>query len=188
LLARERTGKGDHIDIAMYDSLLAWTPNVSGAVLGEGHAPDPPNMRNYGGQAMNRIYETRDGQFVALAGNEPKFCENLLRAIGRLEFLDLAKGEPGPSQAPLIAFFTDLFATKTRAEWETFLEPLDLCWAPVRTLKDAFGDANAAARAMLLRDAAGNPHIGPAIKFANEPAEPRFELPAYEPGKRVAWT
>ncbi len=71
-------------------------------------------------------------------GSEAKFCENLLRALGRLDFLDLAKGEPGPLQAPLIAYFTTLFATKTRAEWETFLEPIDLCWAPVRTLKDAF--------------------------------------------------
>ncbi|HEY0104845.1 MAG TPA: CoA transferase [Rhizomicrobium sp.] len=188
LLARERTGTGDYIDIAMYDSLLAWTPNVAGAALGEGKAPDPPNMRNYGGQAMNRIYETKDGRFVVLAGSEPKFCETLLRALGRLDFLDLAKGEPGPSQAPLIGFFTELFAAKTRAEWEAFLEPLDLCWAPVRTLQDGFSDANAQARGIVLHDAAGNPHIGPAIKFADQPARPRFELPAYAPGQPVSWT
>ena len=187
LLAREKTGTGEYIDIAMYDSLLAWTPNVTGAVLGEGRAPDPPNMRNYGGQAMNRIYETRDGRFIVLAGNEPKFCENLLSALGRLDFLDIAKGEPGRSQKPLIDFFTALFATKTRAEWEAFLGPIDLCWAPVRTLKDAFGDANAQVRAMLLRDETGNPHIGPAIKFKNEPAEPKFELPAYERNARPGW-
>src|ERR1700742_3490285 len=36
LLAREKTGRGDHIDVAMYDALLAWTPNITGAVLGEG--------------------------------------------------------------------------------------------------------------------------------------------------------
>ena len=78
-------------------------------------------MRNYGGQAMNRLYETKDGQHIALAGNEPKFCENLLAALGRPDFIALAKGEPGPSQAPLIDYFTALFKTKTRAEWETFL-------------------------------------------------------------------
>ena len=187
LLARANTGKGEYIDIAMYDALLAWTPNIAGAVLGEGRAPDPLQMRNYGGQAMNRIYETKDGQFIVLAGSEAKFCENLLRALGRLDLLDLAKGEPGLSQKPLIDFFTALFATKTRAEWEAFLEPIDLCWAPVRTLKDAFGDANAAARAMLLKDASGNPHIGPAIKFRNEPAAPNFELPAYQSGQRAGW-
>jgi len=187
LLGRERTGKGDHIDIAMYDSLLAWTPNVTGSVLGEDKSPDPPIMRNYGGQAMNRIYETKDGQFLVLAGNEPKFCETLLRALGRLDLLDLAKGEPGPSQAPLTAFLAELFATRTRAEWEAFLSPLDLCWAPVRSLRDAFADDNAAARAMLLRDGDGYPHIGPAIKFASEPARPRFDLPPYAPGQGMSW-
>ncbi len=187
LLAREKTGRGERIDIAMYDALLAWTPNITGAVLGEGRAPEPRAMRNYGGQAMNRIYETQDGGFIALAGSEAKFCENLLRALGRLDFLDLAKGEPGPSQAPLIAYFTALFATKTRAEWEAFFEPIDLCWAPVRTLKDAFGDANAAARGLLLHDAAGNPHIGPAIKFAGEPLALNFAVPDYAPEARPAW-
>jgi crotonobetainyl-CoA:carnitine CoA-transferase CaiB-like acyl-CoA transferase len=179
LLAREKTGRGDYIDIAMYDSLLAWTPNIIGTVFAENKAPVPHEMRNYGGQAMNRIYETKDGQFIVLAGSEAKFSENLLRALGRLDFLAIAKGEPGPSQAPLIAYFTQTFQQKTRAEWEAFLEPIDLCWAPVRSLKDAFGDANAAARHMLMRDAEGNRHIGPAIKFRNDPATPNFRLPDY---------
>src|SRR5512142_229145 len=123
LLRREKTGKGDYIDIAMYDSLLAWTPNITGTVFAEHRAPVPHAMRNYGGQAMNRIYETKDGQYVVLAGSEAKFCENLLKALGRPDFLDLAKGEPGPSQAPLIAYFTETFRSKTRAEWEAFLAP-----------------------------------------------------------------
>jgi crotonobetainyl-CoA:carnitine CoA-transferase CaiB-like acyl-CoA transferase len=179
LLARERTGKGDYIDIAMYDSLLAWTPNITGTVFAEGRAPVPHEMRNYGGQAMNRIYETKDGQYIVLAGSEAKFSENLLRALGRLDFLDLAKGEPGPSQAPLTAFFIETFKQKTRAEWEAFLEPVDLCWAPVRTLKDAFSDDNARARSMAMLDEHGTHHIGPAIKFREDAAKPQFRLPAY---------
>src|SRR6185437_1944032 len=179
LLAREKTGKVDYIDIAMYDSLIAWTPNITGPVFAQGKAPEPHQMRNYGGQAMNRIYETRDGQYIVLAGSEAKFSENLLRALGRLDFLDIAKGEPGPAQKALIGFFTETFKSKTRAEWEAFLEQIDLCWAPVRSLKDGFEDANSTARQMLLHDAQGNPHIGPAIKFENDPAKPNFDLPVY---------
>ncbi|MBS0274551.1 MAG: CoA transferase [Proteobacteria bacterium] len=180
LLRREKTGKGDYIDIAMYDSLLAWTPNITGTVFADGRAPAPHAMRNYGGQAMNRVYETNDGQYVVLAGSEAKFCENLLSALGRPDFVELAKGEPGPSQAPLIAYFAETFASKSRAEWEAFLSPLDICWAPVRTLKDAFGDPHTQAREMLLKDDAGNSHIGPAIKFRREPAKPDLGLPAYD--------
>ena len=187
LLAREKSGRGDYIDIAMFDALIAWTPNISGSVLGEGKAPEPLAMRNYGGQAMNRIYETQDGRFIVLAGNERKFCENLLRALGRPDFLDLAAGEPGVAQVPLIEYFAATFKSRALGEWETFLEPLDLCWAPVRTLKDGLTGANAVARGIALRDAAGHPHIGPAIRFAGEPAKPGFDLPAYEPGKRIEW-
>ena len=187
LLARERTGKGDYIDIAMYDSLLAWTPNITGPVFAERQAPVPHAMRNYGGQAMNRIYETKDGQYIVLAGSEAKFCENLLRALGRLDFLDLAKGEPGPSQAPLIAYFTETFQKKTRADWEEFLSRVDLCWAPVRNLKEAFDDPHSSARGMLLKDGSGNSHIGPAIKFLREPAKPDLRLAPYGGQGPLAW-
>jgi crotonobetainyl-CoA:carnitine CoA-transferase CaiB-like acyl-CoA transferase len=118
LVARERTGRGDFIDIAMYDSLLAWTPNIAGSVIAHDQEPVPKEMRNYGGQAMNRLYETKDGGYIALAGNEKKFCENFLAALGRPDLAKLAAGEPGPSQVPLIAFLSETFATKTRGEWE----------------------------------------------------------------------
>jgi crotonobetainyl-CoA:carnitine CoA-transferase CaiB-like acyl-CoA transferase len=186
LLARTQTGKGEYIDIGMYDALLAWTPNITAPVFAENRAPVPKEMRPYGGQAMNRIYETRDGQFIVLGGSEVKFAENLLRALNRLDLLDYAKVEPGAGQKPLIDFFVQTFVTKTRSEWEEFLSSIDLCWAPLRNLKDAFEDAHTCARDMLLRDAHDNKHIGPAIKFRSDPAEPNLALPEYGNGE-VVW-
>jgi len=187
LFARTRTGKGDYIDVAMYDALLAWTPNISGSVLGKDEPPVPSHMRNYGGQAMNRLYETSDGRMIALAGNERKFCESLLKALGRPDFVDLAASEPGAAQQPLIEFLAATFRGKSRAQWEAFLAPLDLCWAPVRTLKDGFDDPHTAARGMVLTDGAGNRHIGPAAKFRNEPGRPDFALPPYVNFAPLAW-
>ena len=187
LLGREKTGKGDFIDIAMYDSLIAWTPNITGTVLGEDRAPVPRQMRNYGGQAMNRLYETKDGGYIALAGNERKFCENLLAALGRADLVALAAGEPGPSQQRLIDFFAETFRSRTHAEWEAFLEKIDLCWAPLRNLKEAFDDPNTVARAMVLTDDTGNRHIGPAAKFRAEPAQPDLRLPPYDPSSIPGW-
>ena len=46
LLARERTDRGEYIDIGMYDSLIAWTPNVTGSVFGENRAPVPHELRH----------------------------------------------------------------------------------------------------------------------------------------------
>jgi len=178
LYARERTGKGDYIDIAMFDSLLAWTANVTAPVFAENRAPIPKEMRPFGGQAMNRIYETKDGQYVVLGGSEVKFAENLLKALGRLDLIDYARVEPGPGQAPLIAYFAETFRARTRVELEDFLSRLDVCWAPVRTLKDGFEDAHTHARAMVVKDG-DVVHIGPAIKFRNDPAKPNLSLPGY---------
>jgi crotonobetainyl-CoA:carnitine CoA-transferase CaiB-like acyl-CoA transferase len=179
LYAREKTGRGDYIDIAMYDSLLAWTANVTAPVFAENRAPVPKQMRPFGGQAMNRIYETGDGQYIVLGGSEVKFAENLLTALGRLDLLDFARVEPGQGQAPLIAYLVETFRTRTRAQWESFLSGIDVCWASVRTLKEGFDDPHTLARAMALTDDAGNRHIGPAIKFQAEPARPNLSLPLY---------
>ena len=187
LLRREKTGAGDFIDVAMYDALLAWTPNIAGSVFARDEAPVPGQMRNYGGQAMNRLYETSDGGHIALAGNERKFCENLFAGLGRPDLAALAADEPGAAQKPLIEFLEKVFRAKTRGEWEEFLGPLDLCWAPLRDLKDAFADEHTKARAMVLIDDAGNRHIGAAVKFRDEPAAPHFELPPYVNFEPLAW-
>jgi crotonobetainyl-CoA:carnitine CoA-transferase CaiB-like acyl-CoA transferase len=184
LYARERTGKGDYIDIAMFDSLIAWTSNVSAPVFAEDRAPVPKEMRPFGGQAMNRIYETRDGEYIVLGGSEVKFAENLLRALGRLDLLDYARVEPGPGQRPLVEYFVATFKTRSRSEWESFLATIDVCWAPVRTLKDGFDDPHTRARGMVIEDDRGNRHIGPAIKFRRDPAGARLELPPYQQDQR----
>lgn len=179
LYAREKTGRGDYIDIAMYDALLAWTPNVTAPVFALDRAPVAKEMRPFGGQAMNRIYETRDGHYIVLGASEVKFAENLLLALGRLDLLRYAREEPGAKQKPLVDYFVAVFKTRKRAEWETFLGKLDVGWAPVRTLKDAFDDDHTRAREMVLTDKTGHRHIGSAIKFRAEPAKPDLELPPY---------
>lgn len=179
LLRRHATGEGDYIDMSMYDALLAWTPNVTGPVFAEDRHPEPKTMRSFGGAGMNNIYETADGGFIVIGGSEVKFAHNLLSALNRTDLLQYARIEPGPEQDPLKKFFRNTFATKPLADWERFLADVDCCWAPVRSLKEAFADAHTEHRAMLLKDEAGNQHIGIPIKFANEPGQPALDLPEY---------
>lgn len=179
LYRRERTGEGDYIDIGMYDALLAWTPNVTGPVFARDAAPEPKTMRSFGGAGMNNIYETKDGEFLILGGSEVKFATNLLNALERPDLIELAREEPGPVQAPLRAFFRETFRERTLTEWESFLGEIDVCWAPVRSLRDAFADSHTKARGMRLEDEAGNPHIGAPINFRAEPGEPRLGVPGY---------
>jgi crotonobetainyl-CoA:carnitine CoA-transferase CaiB-like acyl-CoA transferase len=179
LYRRHETGRGDYIDMSMYDSLLAWTPNVTGPVFAQDQHPEPKTMRSFGGAAMNRVYETQDGKFLVLGGSEVHFAHAILENLGRLDLLDYAKTEPGPAQDPLKRFFEATFRTKTLTEWEAQLADVDVCWAPVRSLKDAFDDPATQARAMVLTDALGNKHIGVPIRFREEPGHAILRTPAY---------
>jgi crotonobetainyl-CoA:carnitine CoA-transferase CaiB-like acyl-CoA transferase len=179
LYRRTQTGRGDYIDLSMYDALLSWTPNVLGPVFADNAHPIAKELRPFGGAAMYRPYETADGKFLVLGGSELHFAKNLLDALGRPDLLDFAKREPGPGQDPLKAFFEATFASKSLAEWVTFLKDVDLCWAPVRSLKDAMEDPYTIERGMVLTDQDGNQHLGIPIRFKHEPGHADLSLPAY---------
>jgi crotonobetainyl-CoA:carnitine CoA-transferase CaiB-like acyl-CoA transferase len=178
LWRRERTGRGDYLDVAMLESLMAWTVNVTGPVFAEDRPPYPPHERSFGGNAFYRIYRCRDGRYLALGGSEQKFVLNLLKALGREDLAPLHARGPGPHQAPLVAFLEETFASRTLAEWEAFLSAIDLCWASVLDLKEAFAQPQVQARKFLMRDSEGVPHIASPLRFRAEPACPSFRLPA----------
>lgn len=179
LYRREKTGRGDYIDMAMYDAAIAWTPNVLGPVFAEGKDLEPKQMRSFGGSALTNLYETADGRFLVFSGPELKFATNLLNALGRPDLIEIAKLPPGPAQAPLRDYFKATFKTKTLAAWQAFLEPIDCAWSWVRSLKEAFDDPFTAERGMVFTDADGHRHIGPPIKFQDEPPQPGTRVPGF---------
>jgi crotonobetainyl-CoA:carnitine CoA-transferase CaiB-like acyl-CoA transferase len=177
LVKRQETGRGDYVEIAMFDSLFAATPNVIGPVFAEGRQPDPKTQRTTGGAAFYRLYDTRDGQQLALAGQEPKFIEKVLGALDRPDLVELCTRGPGPHQRPVVELLAAFFAARSREESLAWLAGLDVCYAPVNTLHEATQDAHVAARDLLLRDERGRPHLAPAIRFADEPARPTLRAP-----------
>ena len=178
LLRREKTGRGDVIDMAMFDATLSWLPNATGAVIGEDRAPTVKHERQWGGGAFYGIYPTSDAKWVVLGGSEHKFVETLLQALQRPDLIPGAAGPPGPGHAPAQAFLRATFATRTRDEWEAWFAGRDVCFAPLLDLKEAFARPQVAARHMLERDAEGNLHIGLPIKFRDEPGSLNPRVPA----------
>ncbi|HEV7263878.1 MAG TPA: CoA transferase [Falsiroseomonas sp.] len=177
LFRREKTGRGDVIDMAMFDATLSWLLNATGAVFAEARPPPVKEERQWGGGAFYNIYATKDGRWVVLGGSEHKFVENLLRALGRDDLIATASGPPGPAHKPAEDFLRATFASRTRDEWEAWFEGRDVCFAPVLDLKEAFDSPHAAARRMLVRDGEGNLHIGLPIKFRDEPGRLDPRLP-----------
>lgn len=130
----------------MFDSVLAWTPNVTGRLFTTAEAHVVKDERSWGGNAMYGLYRTADDRWLALGGAEVKFAKALLTPLGREDLVALAELPPGSGQEPLRAFLREAFAVRTLADWEAWFADKDVCWAPVRTLKDAFDDPALAAR------------------------------------------
>ncbi len=178
LLRQRQTGRGDHLDIAMHDCLLAWTPQYVGPVFAEHRAHEVKQERNWGGAAFYNLYETRDGRWLVLGGIEHDFCENFLHKAGRPDLLALCLEPPGPAQVPVREFLQAFFAARTLDEALAFLSDIDVCYAPLRSLLEGIMDPNTEERGLRLRDEAGNDHLGIPIKFAQEPGRIDFHVPA----------
>ena len=178
LLKARETGEGDYLDVAMLDSVLAWTPNVTGRIFSTGEPHVVKEERSWGGNAMYNLYECADGAWVALGGAEPKFAKNLLEPLGRMDLFDYATKPPGKEQEPLRQFLRETFKTKTRSEWIEWFSDKDVAFTPVLNLKEAFDDPNTAERGMLSYDASGGEVVGSPLKFAGEPASVNAAAPA----------
>jgi crotonobetainyl-CoA:carnitine CoA-transferase CaiB-like acyl-CoA transferase len=179
LLRRETTGRGDYLDIAMMDALIASLPNGYGLPMTERRQPVAKHERTWGGNAMYRVYETKDGRFVVLGGAELKFATNLLTALGRPDLIPLCQLPPGPAQEPVHAFLTETFLTRTQAEWADWMAGKDVAFAPVKSLREGLDDPQTRHRAMLVQDQGGWEHLGIPIRFADEPGQIRFDPPAH---------
>ena len=177
LLRRQTTGKGDYLDLAMMDAILASMPNNVGAAFAEQRAPIPDEERAWGGNAMYRIYETCDARHIVLGGAEAKFARNLLNVLQRPDLIPLCLGPPGAGQLPVREFFTTTFRTKTQAQWIEFFAPLDVCFAPVNDLRQGFDLPQVQHRRMRLMDDRGWEHIGTPFHFRDEPGQVTFDVP-----------
>lgn len=148
LLGRERTGRGAHCDIAMFDSLLPWCAHLAGDALMSGAAPRSRTQRSLGGAAFYRPYVCKDGRFLVLGGREEKFARTLLEAMGRPDLIALSQA-PAGEQGELIAFLEELFRGRTQAEWTQWFQGREVAFAPVLDFAEAFASPQVAARGLI---------------------------------------
>jgi crotonobetainyl-CoA:carnitine CoA-transferase CaiB-like acyl-CoA transferase len=178
LYRREKTGRGDYIDVAMHHAALAAFPNVMGPAMAGLPQPDPKGERSTGGSAFYRIYETSDGRHLVIGAQEMKFVNNLLGRLGRPDLAPLCERGPGQHQRPVVELLSGVFRQKPLAHWRAWFEGLDVSFAPVNTLREALDDAHVRARGLVLTDDLGREHIAPVVRFLDEPAQPTLREPA----------
>lgn len=179
LHARQQTGRGQYIDMAMSDGVLSLLSSAASGVLAGGQAPLPGASLLNGAAPVYNVYECADGEWFSLGSLEPWFWENLCRAMEREDFIP---HEYTQEKYPeIFEHFRARFKTKTRQEWFTYLSQWDICAAPVLRLNEALSDPHNTARGMVVE--VEHPRLGMvrqvgiAPKFSDTPGAVRSTAP-----------
>lgn len=160
LLRRSVSGEGGFVDVSLMESVLAW----QGYHLTMTAAGEPPRrgaeLLN-GGAACYNVYRTADGGFVSLGAVEAKFWANFCTAVERPDWVG-RQGEAMP-QSDLIAEVAALFAERSRADWQTLLDPVDCCFEALLEMAEVAGHPQVESRGLLAEQGALVQALFPAI-------------------------
>jgi crotonobetainyl-CoA:carnitine CoA-transferase CaiB-like acyl-CoA transferase len=189
LFARERTGRGQHVDIAYLDttiSLLAATPNMR-FFFSDGVAPRRGEGFLGGSYPYYAIYETRDGKLLTIACTEPWLWENFCRAIGRPDLIRFARR---PDQFVRAANAEEeaarreietIIRARDRDEWYDLLVKADVCVGKVYDVDEVVRDPQVTHRQMIVETQhpvlGKTRQFGIAIKLSDTPGSVRRAAP-----------
>jgi crotonobetainyl-CoA:carnitine CoA-transferase CaiB-like acyl-CoA transferase len=158
LFARERTGRGQHVDVSYLDTslaLLAATPNMR-FFWSDGMAPRRGEGFLGGSYPYYAVYETKDSKHLTIGCTEPWLWENFCKAINRPDFVKFARR---PDQFVRAANAEEvqcreeieaLIRTRTRDEWYDFLVKADVCVGKVYEPEEVVADPQVQARDMIV--------------------------------------
>ncbi len=184
LLQRERTGRGQHVDLAMLDAALMLMSADVTAFLWNGAQPAPSG--NDYPMAGGRCYRTKDGLLMLGAMNRRQHAR-LFRLLGRPDIAAVTdyprRFADGDDHAAVLA---ELFATRRAADWEAELQANRIPAARVRTLAEALADPQLRERGVT-HSFADAPRPGdrltvPVAAFKYAHSGPRLETPPPAPG------
>jgi crotonobetainyl-CoA:carnitine CoA-transferase CaiB-like acyl-CoA transferase len=176
LLARERTGRGQHVDAAMADGVTYLLAQHLSAFFGDGIEPEPGRSTYSGGLPFYAVYECADGGFLTIASLEPWFYAALCHAVGRDDLIGHAWDEA--RQEELRAHLEATFRTRPRDEWFALLNETDQCAGRVLRLDELDQDPQVRAREMVVELAGGIRQIGIAPKLSATPGSIRRLAPS----------
>ncbi len=150
LMHRDRTGVGQHIDMALLDVQVAMLANMGTNYLSSGQAPvrwgnAHPNIVPY------QTFATSDGHIIVAVGNDSQF-KKFVDTGARPELSDDARFATNPMRvahrAELVPLLTEMVKTRSRNDWIALLEAAGVPCGPINTLTDVFANPQVEARGM----------------------------------------
>ena len=157
LFSRQKTGRGQFVDISYTDSVITLMTFFLQQYLVGGLKFPRGEWALSGGYPYYKTYEASDGKLISLGCVEPWFWENLCTAIGRQDLKGFSFTPAHFLQKPPDAKWQEvedevkkIFLTKTRDEWFEILIKHDVPAGKVNSIDEVFNDPQLLHRKMLL--------------------------------------
>ncbi len=182
LYAREKTCRGQFLDVAITDGMIFsnWTITLRyllyGEISGRSELPTGCDM------AWLNTYKTEDGGYITISCLEPPLWANLCQLIGKEEFIPLHFSSI-EDQEMIYKELSDIFSSKKRDEWIELLDKADVAAAPVLNIAEALSDDHVKHRGLVQE--VNYPKMGKIkvlnnpLKFSDTPVVPRTRPPMY---------
>ena len=152
LYQREKTGKGQKVDVSMLDCQLAILENALVRYQVEGKPPAPLGTRHPTITPF-QAFQASDGWFVVAVGNDAlwnKFCAAIKRPDLAVDPRYSSNGDRTMNISGLEAELGKIFAIKPMKEWLALLENAGVPCAPVNTIDKVLEDRQLKARNMFV--------------------------------------
>lgn len=177
LYARERTGKGQLVNVDLYSSAINAEITAISSVIGCRET----GMPSFGRTASHyySVYKTKDGRYLSIGTIEPKFWQKMCRLIDLPELesrqFDFA------NSAEIKEKLAAAFAGKTQAEWLELIGKDEFCVTPIRTLQEALDSSLTTEQSHMLvtkkEDFGNYTYVKSAAKLSDTPGTIRTRAP-----------
>jgi crotonobetainyl-CoA:carnitine CoA-transferase CaiB-like acyl-CoA transferase len=181
LLAREKTGGGQYIDISMTDGMVGFLPAVLYFQQLTGQDPRRADTLLSHRYACYNTYETADGRFLSIGAVENRFWKTLCEHFGVPEYTEHQYDESRRKE--ILEFMRTTFRKKTLDEWDAELGNLEICWGRIQTFSEMLDDPLFREREMILelkgKTGEKQAAIGVPVKLSDTPGSVRSAAPDF---------
>jgi alpha-methylacyl-CoA racemase len=154
LFHRERTGRGTTVDVSIHEAALHWSM-----------CPTTADLES----ACYTVYETADGEWLALGALETKFWVAFCERIERPDLVPLQHAR-GAERERVMREVRGIVKTRTRAEWLARFDGADACLTSVSTRDEVVNDPHLIARGVVTRAAGVTYVTAPGVRVRPAPA------------------
>jgi crotonobetainyl-CoA:carnitine CoA-transferase CaiB-like acyl-CoA transferase len=179
VVARERTGRGQHIDTSLFEGALALSIWETAELWGTGRVPQALGS----GHRLLAPYQalrTADGH-ITVGGNSQRLWQRLCEAIGRPELVSdprFARNDDRMANRPeLVAELESALASRGTDEWVSTLIDAGVPCGPIHDYRQVFEDEHTQAREMEVRLPDGTRTLGIPVKMSATPGAIRRPAP-----------